>query len=503
MRPATPRPATRAPTPTSAATSRVLQDCPPTPALADLARAAHRRRPGPHEHRRRRNAAAAHANTPTTAHFDTLGRPFLTVAHNRVVCPGHDLDGTEDSFATRVELDIEGNQRAVRDAVVQAGDALGRIVMRYDYDMLGNRIHQPSMEAGERWMLNDVTGKPIRAWDSRGHGFRTEYDALRRPTAQLRTGTIATQPATLTERLVDESSTARAAEPEAHNLRSTRPTAFDAPGVAIKRDYDFKGCPVTSRRLYRAAVAPSHVALPIDATEATPIGALKPRWYPDGDRHLHQPHDLRCAQPPDPDAPRTRRRAQQRHPTRSTTRPICWNGWTPGCAAARPTGLLVLPRTPCRRHQHRLRRQGPAHAIDYGNGASDRATPTTRTPSAWSSCSHDAMPCLSRDCPHPVPAERSCGLQNLHYTYDPGGNITHIQDDAQQTIYFRNKRVEPSADYTYDAVYRLIEATGREHLGQVGGAPDPPFATMTCRVSASAPPAGRQRDGHLRRALRV
>src|SRR6185295_5116104 len=66
-----------------------------------------------------------------------------------------------------------------------------------------------------------------------------------------------------------------------------------------------------------------------------------------------------------------------------------------------------------------------------------------------------------------------CGLQNLHYTYDPAGNITHIRDDAQQTIYFRNKRVEPSNDYTYDAVYRLIEATGREHLGFERGAPIP------------------------------
>ena len=54
--------------------------------------------------------------------------------------------------------------------------------MRYDYDMLGNRIHQASMEAGERWMLNDVAGKPIRAWDSRDHQFRTAYDLLRRPT---------------------------------------------------------------------------------------------------------------------------------------------------------------------------------------------------------------------------------------------------------------------------------------------------------------------------------
>jgi hypothetical protein len=34
--------------------------------------------------------------------------------------------------------------------------------------------------------------------------------------------------------------------------------------------------------------------------------------------------------------------------------------------------------------------------------------------------------------------------------------------------------VEPSTDYTYDAVYRLISATGREHLGQNGGALSPP-----------------------------
>ena len=70
------------------------------------------------------------------------------------------------------------------------------------------------------------------------------------------------------------------------------------------------------------------------------------------------------------------------------------------------------------------------------------------------------------DCPQPPPAGwPGCQVQNLHYTYDPAGNITHIRDDAQQTIYFRNQRVEPSTDYTYDALYRLIEATGREHIG--------------------------------------
>src|SRR5690606_23724142 len=78
-------------------------------------------------------------------------------------------------WAPRGVFDIEGNQREVIDAKV-------RIVVRYEYDMLGNRIHQSSMEAGKRWTLSDVAGKPLYAWDSRGHRFRSAYDVLQRPT---------------------------------------------------------------------------------------------------------------------------------------------------------------------------------------------------------------------------------------------------------------------------------------------------------------------------------
>ena len=63
--------------------------------------------------------------------------------------------------------------------------------MQYDYSMLGARIHQASMEAGERWMLNEVAGKPLYAWDSRGNQFRTSYDPLRRPIGSfLRQGAV-------------------------------------------------------------------------------------------------------------------------------------------------------------------------------------------------------------------------------------------------------------------------------------------------------------------------
>ena len=102
--------------------------------------------------------------TPTRPRrpFRHAGPPFLTLAHNRF------------------ERDAGQRHRRHRRAVRDAGRARHRgqpaggrstprtaVVMRYDYDMLGNRIHQASMEAGERWTLSDVAGKPIRAWDSR------------------------------------------------------------------------------------------------------------------------------------------------------------------------------------------------------------------------------------------------------------------------------------------------------------------------------------------------
>jgi RHS repeat-associated protein len=62
-------------------------------------------------------------------------------------------------------------------------------------------------------------------------------------------------------------------------------------------------------------------------------------------------------------------------------------------------------------------------------------------------------------------------LQNLYYTYDPVGNITEIHDDAYEPVFFNNQMVEPRNRYTYDALYRLIEATGRENY-QAESAPD-------------------------------
>jgi hypothetical protein len=73
-------------------------------------------------------------------------------------------------------------------------------------------------------------------------------------------------------------------------------------------------------------------------------------------------------------------------------------------------------------------------------------------------------------------------VQNLDYTYDPTGNITFVQKNAEQTLFFRNGPVEPHLEYTYDALYKLTEATGREHIGQTKGVatgPGPPEVITT------------------------
>ena len=419
--------------------------------------------------------AAAHAATPATVHFDTLGRPFLTVAHNKVVCPNHDLDGVEDQLHTRVELDIEGNQRQVRDAIEQNGDAQGRIVMHYDYDLLGNRIHQSSMEAGQRWMLNDVAGQPIRAWDSRNHHFRTAYDSLRRPTdSYLRQGE---EPELLVGRTAYGETQP---DPEDNNLRGKVVELFDQAGVVTTDSHDFKGNLLSSQRQlaqeYKTTLDWSG-AVPLEAETYTsrtrydalnrPIQLIAP--------HSDQPGtNIYIIQPGYSEA----NLLEQVHAWLSqNTEPA--DLLDPATANMKAVTDIAYDA------------KGQRMSIDYGNGASTTYTYDPLTFRLEHLLTRRPAIAFPDDCPQPPPTGwTGCQVQNLHYTYDPAGNITHIRDEAQQTIYFRNKRVEPSAEYTYDAIYRLIEATGREHLGQVGGAPIPHSHDDVQRIGLAHPSDG-------------
>jgi len=55
-------------------------------------------------------------------------------------------------------------------------------------------------------------------------------------------------------------------------------------------------------------------------------------------------------------------------------------------------------------------------------------------------------------------------LQSLKYYFDAAGNIVQTEDSATHSVYFSAPTVpDGGAEYTYDALYRLIEAKGREH----------------------------------------
>lgn len=58
--------------------------------------------------------------------------------------------------------------------------------------------------------------------------------------------------------------------------------------------------------------------------------------------------------------------------------------------------------------------------------------------------------------------------QDMRYWYDPVGNITRLWNASAEGVFHANQSVQPVADYTYDAMYRLIKATGRQHLGLSG-----------------------------------
>jgi RHS repeat-associated protein len=361
---------------------------------------------------------AIHADTPAVTQADSLGRTFLTVAHNKFKYSNtlSTDPPTEEFYRTRVHFDIEGNQR-------QVSDAKDRIVMRYDYDMLGNPIHQASMDAGERWMLNDVAGKPLYAWDSRNHRFRITYDALRRPTDSfLREGAEAELRVGRT--LYGESWP----NPGAKNPRGKPVQLFDQAGVVTSDEYDFKGNSLSSQRQlaqeYKTTL--NWATVPLEAeiyTSSSRFDALNRLT------ELATPHtpDMQPSviRPGYNKANLLERIDANLHGAQSTTSFVTDSNYDA---------------------------KGQRTLIDYGNDA--------RT-------IYEYDPLTFR-LAHLRTLRGAARLQDLLYTYDPTGNITSIRDDAQQTIYFDGQVIEPHCDYVYDALYRLINATGREHIGQLG-----------------------------------
>ncbi|MEY1423325.1 RHS repeat-associated core domain-containing protein [Morganella morganii] len=62
-------------------------------------------------------------------------------------------------------------------------------------------------------------------------------------------------------------------------------------------------------------------------------------------------------------------------------------------------------------------------------------------------------------------------FQDLRYEYDPVGNVLCVTNSAEETRFWHNQKVVPENRYTYDTLYQLVSATGREmaNAGQQSG----------------------------------
>jgi RHS repeat-associated protein len=379
-----------------------------------------------------------HRQTPTIAYFDGLARERIRSVHHRTL-----VDGVEHErvFKTRFVTDIEGNQREVIDPE-------GRCVVRQTFDLLSSVISVRSADAGSTLTLLDVGGKTLCSWDGLGRRTRFTYDELRRPrTVHVRSGEGP-------ERLVERTIYGEAhPDAEDRNLRTRYSHHFDGAGIVVSARNDFKGNALTTTRFVARAYreVPDWTAL--DAVTDTAVIAAAPGNGLDPGLTVTTAYDAR------------NRPVEITTPDRSVLRPtfndagylesldVCIRGALQGGERVWTEFVTAVE----------YNARGQRTRIAYGNGVT--------TAYAYDDDTERLVRIVSRrdDADFPADCEDGdvgpCGLQNLRLTYDPMGNVVRVTDAAQQTIYFGGDALSARADYRYDSLYRLIEATGREHEG--------------------------------------
>ena len=191
-----------------------------------------------------------------------------------------------------------------------------------------------------------------------------------------------------------------------------------------------------------------------------------------GSRHLYQQHHLRALNRPSI-APHSDQPDNAASSAPSTTRPICSSGWTLAEPDASPPDCWTAGYCDAvRRPTSTTTPRASAHCIDYDNGVETTYAYDPLTfrldPSARPARCRLALNGLASQ-PSSANARLTGPEPALHLR--PGRQ--HHPDRATTALARPSTSATDAssrtADYTYDAVYRLIEATGREHIGQVGG----------------------------------
>lgn len=376
--------------------------------------------------------AKDHANTPRRVHFNTLDQPFLSIADN----------GGEDLRRNHRVFDIQGNSLEVR-------DALDRVVQRSQFDMLDRALHTSTMDAGEHWIFYAADGKVMFTWDGKGRQFQTAYDVLRRVVGVTMIDELGVS-RRVNKMVYGESES----DGSQRNLRGRVSKFFDQAGLLTNLQFDFKGNLTADKR----QLANDYKEV-LDWSEEEAAVELEDEEY-----IFSRTYDA------------LNRVTTQTTPKDSVMHNVYNEVGFLSSASASLFGGSSAVETP--------------FIVDIQYDAYGRPIETTRGNGSRTTDTYDPLTKRLAN-RRTVRNTDAVVLQDTSYTYDPVGSITTMLNNAVQDIFFRNNVVSPNATYTYDALYHLTLATGREHLGQTNGAAPTPTAAAPAGTPVTSPADGK------------
>ena len=429
-------------------------------------------------------------DTPTVLHVDALGRPFL---EQRAKSSSTDSSGAYDETTdVHVTLDVLG--RSTRVAAVYSGvsgrveqlattdvfDLLGRSVRHVRRDAQTKSAATGQAEGGTTWVLPAVDGQPATRWDSRDHQIRSTFDALRRPVATFTTAGSATAVCSSLTRYGEETSNAKAARMFGQPWR-----VYDPSGLieTVSVDVDGRVTESTRRLVERYFPAPDwsdHASDPGTATD--------PDWVPQadgtGEEVFTQTAVFDIAGRPVEDA--IHRDSAAQHERRYTYD-----------VAGLLTGVEVRIRSTSSSDW-----QPVVHDIQYnarGQRAVVQAGDSSGGAALQTSCTYDPDTFrLIR-----LQTERltdSEVLQDFRWVHDAAGNVTHQERADVDAVWYDNAMVTAHRSYVYDALDRLVEATGREHTSTFDATAGGPGSAGQRSSPYGAGPVAHKADGTALRA---
>lgn len=212
----------------------------------------------------------SHWNTPASIEIDALGRTVVATARNNV-------SSGPDWYITHSTYDIQGNLIAIT-------DALGRPAFDYRFDLAKRRWRTDSIDAGRRDSVPDALGAILEGRDSKGALTLNAFDLLHRP-IRVWARDDTTGPVTLRQR-IDYGDAGTPNQPagerqaaQAHNLLGHPTAHYDEAGLVTIVDIDFKGNILDSTRRV-IADAPILAVYQQAATQDWQVTPFQVDWQP-------------------------------------------------------------------------------------------------------------------------------------------------------------------------------------------------------------------------------